>query len=227
VIPPPGLRLRGLRKSFTQHLLGGRVSLVLDGVDLDVAAGECVVLQGPSGSGKSTLLRCVYGGARADSGSILVRVHSHEVDVVTASPRAVLELRRSAVGLATQFLEVVPRVAARDLVAQKGVDEHTAAELLRELGLPDELHDVAPATFSGGQRQMLNLALTLARPRPVLLLDEVTAALDPARRETALRALLERKRSDVAILAVFHDLPRLPGLVDRVVTLRDGVASAA
>jgi len=118
-------------------------------------------------------------------------------------------------------------VPARELVALEGVGEGAAADLLAELGLTEEPHDVPPATFSGGRRQMLNLALTLARPRPLLLLDEVTASLDPARREVALEALLARRRSGVAILAVFRDAPRLPGLVDRVVALRDGTVVAA
>ena len=116
---------------------------------------------------------------------------------------------------------------ARELVALEGVGEGAAADLLAELGLTEEPHDVPPATFSGGRRQMLNLALTLARPRPLLLLDEVTASLDPARREVALEALLARNRARVAILDLFHDAPRPPGLVDRVVALRDGTVVAA
>lgn len=216
------LTLRSLRKSYTQHLRGGRTSPVLQAVDLDLRAGECLVLQGPSGSGKSTLLRCVYRRALADGGTIMVHGPGEEVDMVTASPRKVLSLRHSTMALATQFLEVVPRVPARELVALEGLDHGPAARLLSELGLAEQLHDVPPATYSGGQRQMLNLALTLARPRPLLLLDEVTASLDPARRQAALEALLARKRAGVAILAVFHDVPQVAGLVDRVLTLRDG-----
>jgi alpha-D-ribose 1-methylphosphonate 5-triphosphate synthase subunit PhnL len=216
------LRIRGLAKSYTQHLLG-RSSQVLHDIDLDVAAGQCVALTGPSGSGKSTLLRCVYGQALAEQGSILVG----GAEVVGAAPRDVLALRRATMGIATQFLDVVPRVPALALLAQAGLEPDAGARLLDELGLPGPLHDVAPATFSGGQRQIVNLALALARPRPLLLLDEVTASLDAGRRATALRALEERKRAGVAVLAVFHDVPSGSGLVDHIVRMRDGRLEAA
>jgi alpha-D-ribose 1-methylphosphonate 5-triphosphate synthase subunit PhnL len=130
-------------------------------------------------------------------------------------------------GIATQFLDVVPRVPAQDLLAQSGLGRDAGSTLLGDLGLPAELHDVPPATFSGGQRQIVNLALALARPLPLLLLDEVTASLDPQRREAALRVLEERKREGVAMLAVFHDVPAGGGLVDRVVRMRDGRVEAA
>lgn len=215
------LTVSDLHKSFAQHLLGRRIQ-VLRGVDLAVAPGECLVLSGASGSGKTTLLRCVYGQALADRGSIRIDARGAVQELVGAPPRAVLDARRRLLGLATQFLDVVPRVPAADLLCQRGMERAAAVDLLESLGLPAELHDVPPATFSGGQRQMVNLALTLSRERPVLLLDEVTASLDPARRRTALEALRERKRRGVAILAVFHDVPTLPGLVDRVLTIRDG-----
>jgi alpha-D-ribose 1-methylphosphonate 5-triphosphate synthase subunit PhnL len=222
----PVLAIRELRKSFTQHLHGGRRREVLRGVDLEVEAGSCTVVVGPSGCGKSSLLRCVYGSALVDSGSIVLVGAGRELDVAVAGERAVLAARRDLVALATQFLSVVPRVSALELVRARGLDGPGARELLLRLGLDAELHDLAPATFSGGQRQMLNLALTLAQPQPLLLLDEVTASLDHARRVVALEALLERKRSGAAILAVFHDVPQTPGFVDRVVELREGRIAA-
>lgn len=221
------LEIRGLRKSYRQHLHGGRTFEVLRDVNLDVPPGTCTVIHGPSGSGKSSLLRCIYRSAAADAGTIRIRAQGREFELVSASDREVLEARRTLVAIATQFLWVVPRVGALDLVRAQGLDPSAAAALLERLGLGCELHDLAPATFSGGQRQMLNLALTLAQPRPLLLLDEATASLDPARRRVALEALLERKRAGTAILAVFHDLPDRAELVDRVVTLREGRALAA
>lgn len=222
----PTLRISSVTKSYTQHLIG-LTSRVLRGVDLDLAPGECVALSGPSGSGKSTLLRCVYGQALADGGSILVWSGDAAREVVGAPPRDVLGLRRTTMGIATQFLDVVPRVPALDLLAQSGLGRDAGSTLLGDLGLPAELHDVPPATFSGGQRQIVNLALALARPLPLLLLDEVTASLDPQRRAAALRVLEERKREGVAMVAVFHDVPSGGGLVDRVVRMRDGRVEAA
>jgi alpha-D-ribose 1-methylphosphonate 5-triphosphate synthase subunit PhnL len=220
------LEVGDLRKAFVRHLLDGRRIDVLRGVDLTVAAGEFVAVRGASGSGKSTLLRCVQRSAIADGGRIEVGPADGRVDMVAASDREVLAARRTLLAMATQFLQVVPRVAAADLVELEGVSRAAAADLLGRLGLPLELHDVPPATFSGGQRQIVNLALALATPRPLLLLDEVTAALDPSRRATVLAELLARKRDGVAMLAVFHDVPGTAGLVDRVLTMRDGRLAA-
>jgi alpha-D-ribose 1-methylphosphonate 5-triphosphate synthase subunit PhnL len=220
------LEVGDLRKTFVGHLLDGRRIEVLRGVDLSVAAGQFVAVRGASGSGKSTLLRCVHRSAIADRGRIEVGPAAGRVDMVAASDREVLAARRTLLAMATQFLQVVPRVAAADLVELEGVSRAAAADLLGRLGLPAELHDVPPATFSGGQRQIVNLALALATPRPLLLLDEVTAALDPSRRATVLAELLARKRDGVAVLAVFHDVPETTGLVDRVLTMRDGRLAA-
>jgi alpha-D-ribose 1-methylphosphonate 5-triphosphate synthase subunit PhnL len=220
------LEIRDLRKTYVQHLHGGRRLPVLRGVDMAVAPGELCVVRGASGSGKSTLLRCVHRSALADAGSILLGTGARRLDVVSATDREVLAARREVMAMATQFLQVVPRVAALELVRLEGVEPAAAADLLGRLGLPAGLHDLAPATFSGGQRQIVNLALALARPRPLLLLDEVTAALDPARRATVLAELRARKLAGAAILAVFHDVPDTAGLVDRVLTMRDAELAA-
>jgi alpha-D-ribose 1-methylphosphonate 5-triphosphate synthase subunit PhnL len=220
------LAVRDLRKSYTQHLHAGRRSEVLRGISFDLAPGSCVALVGPSGSGKSSLLRCVYRSAVADSGSIVVRGRGLSLDMVTAGERAVLAARRDLLGIATQFLSVVPRVSALDLVRAQGLEGERASELLERLGLPRELHEFAPATFSGGQRQMLNLALALSQPRPLLLLDEVTASLDRTRRKLAIAMLLERKREGTTLLAVLHDLPRVSGFIDRIIELKDGEIAA-
>jgi alpha-D-ribose 1-methylphosphonate 5-triphosphate synthase subunit PhnL len=217
----------GLRKGFTRHLLDGRRVEVLLGVSLEVAPGSCTVITGESGSGKSSLLRCVHGTYHCDGGSVVLRHDGGDLDIATATDREVLTARRELMGLATQFLEAIPRIAAVDLVAASGPSRHDAAELLRELGLRDALLEAPPATFSGGERQVVNLARALATPRPLLLLDEITASLDRGRAGRALAAVRERKHAGATILAVFHDVPALPGLVDEVLTLRRGELMAA
>jgi alpha-D-ribose 1-methylphosphonate 5-triphosphate synthase subunit PhnL len=220
------LSITGLRKRFVRHLHGGAVLDVLRGVDLALEPGTCTVLRGPSGSGKSSVLRCVFRSYRPDAGQAVVDGDGPALDLASADERTVLRARRERLALATQFLHATPRVAAVDLVAEAGVDRAAAAELLRSLGLSAALVATPPATFSGGERQIVNLAIALARPRPLLLLDEVTASLDRERRHLALAALDDRKQAGTTMLAIFHDLPEAGGLVDRVVTMRDGRVTA-
>jgi alpha-D-ribose 1-methylphosphonate 5-triphosphate synthase subunit PhnL len=217
----------GLRKGFTRHLLDGRRVEVLRGVSLEVATGSCTVITGESGSGKSSLLRCVHGTYHCDAGSIVLRHQGVDLDVAGACPREVIAARRGLMALATQFLEAIPRIAAVDLVAAAGVAREDAADRLLRLGLGEPLLEAPPATFSGGERQIVNIARALATPRPLLLLDEITASLDHGRRDRALAAVLARKREGATILAVFHDVPGLPGLVDEVLTMRHGALVAA
>jgi alpha-D-ribose 1-methylphosphonate 5-triphosphate synthase subunit PhnL len=216
------LRVRHLRKSFENHLRPGQARPVLTDVDLYVAPGSCVVLTGASGSGKSSLLRCVYGTYRPDAGRIELATPQGTLELATASEREILAARCEAMSMVTQFLSVTPRVPALDLVARQGLSRGDARLLLLRLGLPEEIHGLPPVTFSGGERQLVNLAMALARPRPLLLIDEATASLDQARRNLVLSMLAERKRAGTSILAVFHDLPPTADLVDGIVQLTDG-----
>src|SRR6476619_7404331 len=160
------LRTEALAKSFTLHLQGGVRIPVLSGVELELRRGECVVLSGPSGVGKSTLMRSLYGNYRADTGHIFVRHRGEMVDLATADARTVLAVRHETLGYVSQFLRVVPRVAAVDVVAEvligRGVLQedarNIATSLLLRLNIPRRLHSLPPATFSGGEQQRVNLA---------------------------------------------------------------------
>src|ERR1700733_9875127 len=121
------LRTQGLAKTFTLHLRGRLRLPVLSGIDLDTSAGECVVLSGPSGAGKSTLLRSLYGNYRADSGCIWVRHDGEMVDLASADPRTILAVRHQTLGYVSQFLRVVPRVSALDIVAEVLIAHGTTA----------------------------------------------------------------------------------------------------
>ncbi len=201
------LQTESMAKTFTLHLQGGVRLPVLSGVSLSVAAGQCVALVGPSGSGKSTLLRCLYGTNRVDAGRVMVRHDGAMLDLAAASPRAVLAVRARTLGYVTQFLRVVPRVAAIEVVAEAvpGHDRATAAALLERLDLPPHLHGLAPATFSGGEQQRVNLARGFAGGHPTLLLDEPTASLDAARADIVVGMIREAKARGTAIVGIFHD----------------------
>jgi alpha-D-ribose 1-methylphosphonate 5-triphosphate synthase subunit PhnL len=207
------LKVDGLSKRFVLHTQGGATLDVLHGIDLEVAAGECVVLHGPSGAGKSTLLRCLFGNYRTEIGSVLVSHAGEMIDIATALPRTVIEIRQATLGYVSQFLRVVPRVAAIDVVAEPlrmtGVDESPArdraAELLSRLNIPERLWALAPATFSGGEQQRVNIARGFAVPYPVMLLDEPTSALDAVNRRVVVDMIRERLADGAAMVGIFHD----------------------
>ncbi len=209
----PMISIRALAKTFTLHTQGGTRIRAYDGVDLDVAAGECVALHGPSGAGKSSLLRSIFANYRPSSGSVTVRHNGGTVDMTTAQPRAILDVRRKTLGYVSQFLRVIPRVSTLDLVSERltamGVDHDEAARraesLLARLNIPERLWPLAPATFSGGEQQRVNIARGFIRDYPVLLLDEPTASLDGENRATVVNMILEAKRRGAAIVGIFHD----------------------
>ena len=207
------LRAENLAKTFTLHLQGGARIAVLDGVGFELRAGQCVALSGPSGAGKSTLMRSLYGTYRVDRGRILVRHGGALVDIARADPRLVLRVRRDSLGYVSQFLRVVPRVPALDVVAEAAVlrgrsleeARRDAAALLAQLGIPHRLHALPPATFSGGEQQRVNLARGFIGGHPVLLLDEPTASLDPRNRDVVVGMVQAAKARGAAIVGIFHD----------------------
>jgi alpha-D-ribose 1-methylphosphonate 5-triphosphate synthase subunit PhnL len=218
----PALMLRavGVTKTFTLHGQGGVQIDALDGVSLDVERGECVVLVGPSGAGKSTLLRCLYGNYLASAGTIALRDDARadhgdtrHIAITGAQAHDVLYLRRSVVGYVSQFLRVIPRVTTLTLVAEplvsRGVAETEAraraAALLARLNVPERLWSLAPATFSGGEQQRVNIARGLIAEHPVLLLDEPTASLDAENRDVVADLVIEARERGAAIVGIFHD----------------------
>ncbi|WP_445500277.1 phosphonate C-P lyase system protein PhnL [Microvirga sp. G4-2] len=231
----PRLKLERVSKSFTLHLHGGAMLEVVSDVSVSAFPGECIVLGGPSGAGKSSLLKIIYGNYRCDSGHVWVQDGDETVDVAAAEPRRILALRRSVMGYVSQFLRVIPRVGALDIVVsagrEGGLDAGTAAErageLLTVLNVPERLWKLPPATFSGGEQQRINIARGLIADRPLLLLDEPTASLD-ARNRAVVTGLIERKkRSGTAIVGIFHDDEVREALATSVVDVTQFAAKAA
>jgi alpha-D-ribose 1-methylphosphonate 5-triphosphate synthase subunit PhnL len=219
------IQIDNLSKAFTLHNQGGAVIPVMRAASLTVRSGECVGLTGPSGAGKSTLMRMVYGNYLAAGGSLVVG----GLDVVAASPRQIIALRRETLGYVSQFLRVVPRVPALDVVAEPLLALGTpveaardrAATLLRRLNIPERLWSLSPTTFSGGEQQRVNIARGFAHAYPALLLDEPTASLDAGNREVVLTLIEEAKARGAAILGIFHDEGARARVCDRTVDVGD------
>ncbi|HVO02282.1 MAG TPA: phosphonate C-P lyase system protein PhnL [Candidatus Cybelea sp.] len=209
----PLLEAKGVSKSFTLHARDRLRLAVLSEIDLAVRPGECVVLDGPSGAGKSTLMRTLYGNYRADGGAILVQRDGETRDLVRATPREILALRRDTIGYISQFLRVIPRVPTIEIVAEPltalGIDREEArkraASLLARMAIPERFWALPPVTFSGGEQQRVNIARGLIAGHPVLLVDEPTASLDSVNRQTVLALLQEARDAGAAIVAICHD----------------------
>ncbi len=207
------IQVENVAKTFTLHNQGGASLPVFDDVNFSVAAGEALVLAGASGAGKSSLLRILYGNYRPSSGAIRITHGGRPIDIVAAVPRTVLEIRRQTLGFVSQFLRVIPRVSALDIVRDpllaRGVGAEAATEragaMLARLNLPERLWHLAPATFSGGEQQRINIARSFVDPSPVMLIDEPTASLDAGNRAVVVDLIREAREKGSAIVGIFHD----------------------
>ena len=218
------LRAEGLSKQFLLHTQNSVSLPVFAQVDFTVKKGEAVILHGASGVGKSTLLRILYGNYRPSAGHVHVLHGSQFVDIVTATPRRVLEVRRRTLSFVSQFLRVIPRVSTIDLVKDpmlaRGIDPseatRRAGDMLARLNLPERLWTLAPSTFSGGEQQRVNIARSFVDPTAIMLLDEPTASLDAANRDVVVHLIDEARNNGAAIIGIFHD----EAVRDRIATRR-------
>lgn len=219
------LTVENLEKRFVSHFLSGKEIIGFPRVSFHVQAGKALGLSGPSGYGKSSVLKCIFRTYLASSGNITYDSEAIGcVDLTALSENEILKLRRTELGYVTQFLSVLPRVPALDVVAEPlvaaGVPREearaSARALLQRLRIDSRLHDAYPCTFSGGEKQRVNLARAVIRPARLMLLDEPTASLDPVSLTVVLDILMEMKAAGTTMIAVFHDRSVMDRLVDDV-----------
>jgi alpha-D-ribose 1-methylphosphonate 5-triphosphate synthase subunit PhnL len=223
------LTVDNLDKTFELYSAGDVRVVGLDDVSFSVDCGEFLAVVGESGSGKSSLLKCLYRSYEPSGGRVCYHGPNGDVDLATCDDRTVLSLRGETLGYASQFLDEIPRVPAVDVVARPLRETGTpsdearavAERLLDRLRLPEDLWDAYPATFSGGERQRVNLAQAIAPKPDVLLLDEPTSALDPETRAVAVD-LVESYLDGTTVVGVFHDADVVRQVADRVLVLADG-----
>ena len=215
---PPILSLRGVRKSFG-------LDTALDGVDIDVHAGEVLAIMGPSGSGKSTLLHVLAGVHTPDAGE--ARYLDTLVSELREADRA--KLRLEEFGFVFQFGQLLPDLTALDNVAlpllidgrSRRHATRQARSWLEQLGLEGHA-DKRPAELSGGQAQRVAIARALVTAPRVIFADEPTGSLDSLTSEQVMSTLLDLARSSgTTVVIVTHD-PRIAAYADREVVVRDG-----
>ena len=207
------IRIDNLAKTFLLHNQGAKKLPVFQNISFQVKAGECLVLTGASGTGKSTLLRAIYANYLVQSGTINIRHENKWVDLASASPHEVLDIRKKTLGYVSQFLRVIPRISTIELVCEPLIVQGKlikpaktrAKKLLNKLSIPESLWDLPPATFSGGEQQRVNIARTLIQDYPILLLDEPTASLDEKNRDAVIELINEARNQGTAVVGIFHD----------------------
>ncbi|MGH7964066.1 MAG: ABC transporter ATP-binding protein [Candidatus Binatia bacterium] len=195
----------------------------LRGVNLDLYAGEFVVLLGASGSGKSTLLNILGGLDIPTSGEVYYREHN----LTTASDEELTRFRREHVGFVFQFYNLIPSLTAVEnvaLVTEIAINPLDPAEALKLVNLEERLHHF-PAQLSGGEQQRVAIARAVAKRPDVLLCDEPTGALDFPTGKVVLEVLERVNRELGTIVAVITHNAAIAGMADRVIRIRSGEIS--
>ena len=213
----PVVRTEAVRKSFGQNV-------VLDGIDLEVAAGETLVVIGPSGSGKSTLLRCINLLEPIDSGRIWL-----DDDEITRKGVKVPAIRQR-IGIVFQQFNLFPHLKAIDNVTlaarrvrrmPRKKAEARALELLSRVGLEDKARQ-HPHQLSGGQQQRVAIARALMMEPHVMLFDEVTSALDPELVGEVLVVMRDLAESGMTMVVVTHEMQFAREVGDRLIFMDEG-----
>jgi putative ABC transport system ATP-binding protein len=202
------------------YRMGDVVVPALRGIDVQLGAGEIVVLLGASGSGKSTLLNIMGGLDVPTTGRILYR----DQDLTEANERVLTAYRRDHVGFVFQFYNLVPSLTALENVALvTDLAEHPLSpkDALALVGLTDR-RDHYPAQLSGGEQQRVAIARAIAKRPDVLLCDEPTGALDVATGKIVLGAIADVNRDLRTMVAVITHNAAIGAMADRVLQLADG-----
>ena len=211
------LSVRHLRKTFGEHA-------IFEDFNLDVHKGEVVVIIGPSGCGKSTLLRCLNGLEPIQGGEILL-----DGEPVLRDDTSITKMRQK-IGMVFQSYELFPHktILENILLAPLKVQKRSCTEvkneallLLEKVGLADRKDDY-PRQLSGGQKQRVAIVRALCMHPEILLLDEITAALDPEMVREVLEVVLSLARAGSTMVIVTHEMNFARAIADRILFIENG-----
>lgn len=222
----PVMELRGLTKTF------GKLE-VLKGIDLTVPAGEVLAVIGPSGSGKSTLIRCMNMLEVPTGGTLLFRGQPVARRFRNRAGSIGMGTLRKHVGMVFQHFNLFPHMTVLDNITRgprvvlgesRALAEEHASDLLAQVGLADK-RMVYPAHLSGGQKQRVAIARALAMRPDMLLLDEVTSALDPELVGEVLGVIRKLADGGMTMVLVTHEMGFAAEVAQRVIFMEGGVIS--
>lgn len=219
------LEVKNLNKTFIVHTRGSVEVNGFENVNLSVKKGEFLSLFGASGAGKSSILKTLFRTYTTTSGNIIFhKDDGSSIDIANATESQILKLRKNEIGYVSQFLQILPRVSAVDVVSEqlilkgesKKVAIQKAKEMLDYLSIREELFDLSPLTFSGGEQQRVNIAKGIIATKSLLLLDEPTASLDKTNTMKVVEKLKELKKQGVAMVGIFHDIEAMDSISDTI-----------
>ncbi len=224
------IEIKDLSKEF--HVYNAnKIVKACQGINLKLKKGEFIGITGRSGSGKSTILKGIYRTNFPQKGEIIYDSEKYgKIDLCKATERQIVYLRKHEIGYVSQFLKIMPRTTARQLVENAMLEtecseyeaKERTEEILRHFDLDESLWDAYPNTFSGGEKLRVNIAMAMVKKPRLLLLDEPTASLDNASK-IKVRTLIEKLKNDgTTMLGIFHDLEFMEGLCDKEFNMQKG-----
>lgn len=226
------LEIHDLEKTFHMYVNNEHVIHACKKISLSIKKGEFIGITGRSGSGKSTILKGIYRTNLPQKGSILYESEKFgSMDLCKASDREMIYLRKHEIGYVSQFLHIMPRTTARELIEHAVMEmgkskeeaKQEAIHMLQHFELDQSLWDMYPNTFSGGEKLRLNIAAAMVKKPRLLLLDEPTASLDNNSKQKVRDLIKQLKQEGTTMLGIFHDLEFMEGLCDREFNMQQGM----
>jgi alpha-D-ribose 1-methylphosphonate 5-triphosphate synthase subunit PhnL len=211
-----------LHKTFTMHVLSGKRIVGFKDISFMLGRGRFLGVVGKNGSGKSSLIRCIYRNYDPTSGDIWLYNGNKKLNLAKINDFEMLGIRKNIMGYVSQFFQFIPRITTMDIVIEplmvKGWKKEDACdraeELFRLFDISENLWDAFPSTFSGGEKQRINLMRSLIDCPEIMLLDEPTASLDAKNRDIFLDIIRQMKQQKITIIGIFHNETDLEMLAD-------------